>query len=211
MSVAGRRSGAATPLRERRGPRASGFTLLEMLAVVLIMGLVAAIVIPAVGARSARVLREQANRLANDLEFARQRSVMTAIPHRLLLDLDGAAYRVEWFVTESEALGEETPGPDLDAELSAQKNLDLAPPRGGERSFHPLPTELGRTALLTDGIEFAGVETDQGPVEQGAVSITFERDGTVSPTTIVLVDGSGNRVSLELQPLDDAVLVQDAS
>jgi type II secretion system protein H len=194
-------------LRARR----SAFTLLEMLAVVLIMGLVAAIVLPSVGARTGAQLRDQANHLANDLEFARQRTVMTAVPHRLLLDLDGAAYRVEWLVTDAEALGEETPAPDLDAELSDQKNLDLKPPRGSERSFHPLPTALGRTVILTDGIEFASVETGQGAVDRGAVTVTFERDGTVDPTSIVLTDASGHRVALELAPLDEAVLVRDAS
>ena len=191
--------------------RLGGFTLLEMLAVVLIMGLVASFVIPAAGARSARVLRDQANHLANDLEFARQRTVMTAVPHRVLLDIDGAAYRVEWFVTEAEAVGETPPAPDLDVELSGEKNLDLSPPRGGERSFHPLPTQIGRTVVLGDGIEFGGVETDGGAVDQGAVAITFERDGTVQPTTIVLIDASGNRVALDLAPLDEAVVVRDAT
>jgi hypothetical protein len=136
---------------------------------------------------------------------------MTAVPHRLLLDLDGAAYRVEWFVTEAEALGEEPAPPDLDTELSAQKRIDLTPPRGEERAFHPLPSQLGRTVILTDGIEFAGVETDRGPVSHGAVTITFGRDGTVEPTSIVLMDGSGHRLALDLAPLDEAVLVRDAS
>lgn len=191
--------------------RLGAFTLLEMLAVVLIMGLVATFVIPTVGARSARALREQANHLANDLEFARQRTVMTAIPHRVLLDVDGAAYRVEWLVTEAEAVGEEPPAPDLDAELSGEKNLDLTPPRDGERSFHPLPTQIGRTVILSDGIEFGAIETGESSVSQGAVAITFERDGTVQPTTVLLIDASGNRVALDLAPLDEAVRVRDAT
>jgi len=195
----------------RRERRAGGFTLLEMLAVVLLMGLVATLVIPAVGARSARQLRDQANHLANDLEFARQRTVMTAIPHRLLLDLDGAAYRVEWYVNEDEALEKEAPPPDPDAELSSHKKLDLRPPLGQERSFQPLPTALGRTVLLSDGIEFGRIETNQGAVDRGAVTITFARDGTVEPTTIVLLDASGHRIALEVAPLDEAVVVRDAT
>jgi type II secretion system protein H len=200
----------AQPVTRALRARASGFTLIEILAVVLIMGFVATLVIPAVGARSSAALRNQANHLANDLEFARQRTVMTAVPHRLLLDLDGAAYRVEWLVTEAEALGQDAPGPDLDAELSGQKKLDLKPPRGEERSFHPLPTQLGRTVVLADGIEFASVDAGQGPVGRGAVSITFDRDGTVDPTTIVLTDGSGHSMALDLAPLDEAVVVHDA-
>lgn len=198
-------------VRAAAAGRRTGFTLLELLAVVLIMGLVASIVLPAVGSRSAAQLRDQANHLANDLEFARQRTVMTAIPHRLLLDLDGAAYRVEWFVTEAEAEGRAPAPPDLDAEISGDKTLDLRPERESERTFRPLPTQLGRTAVLTDGIEFGGVDAGQGPVEHGAVAITFERDGTVEPTTIVLMDASGHRVALDLAPLDEAVVVRDAT
>lgn len=198
-------------VRAAAAGRRAGFTLLELLAVVLIMGLVASIVLPAVGSRSAAQLRDQANHLANDLEFARQRTVMTAIPHRLLLDLDGAAYRVEWFVTEAEAEGRAPAPPDLDAEISGDKTLDLRPERESERTFRPLPTQLGRTAVLTDGIEFGGVDAGQGPVERGAVAITFERDGTVEPTTIVLMDASGHRVALDLAPLDEAVVVRDAT
>jgi prepilin-type N-terminal cleavage/methylation domain-containing protein len=195
-----------------RGPhRLGGFTLLEMLAVVLIMGLAASLVIPAAGARSARALREQANQLANDLEYARQRTVMTAIPHRVLLDLDGAAYRVEWFVTDAEAAGERPAPPDLDAELSAEKKLDLTPPRDGERSYKPLPSQIGRTVVLGDGIEFGGVETDAERIDRGAVGIGFERDGSAEATTVLLFDASGNRVALDLEPLDDVVGIRDAS
>lgn len=206
-----RRSTARSAKRSAAGSRRAGFTLLELLAVVLIMGLVASLVFPALGARSAAELRNQANHLANDLEFARQRTVMTAIPHRVLLDLDGAAYRVEWFVTDDEAQGRAPASPDLDAELSGDKNLDLLPPREAERSFRPLPTQLGRTAVLADGIEFAAVDAGQGPVARGAVAITFDRDGTVEPTTIVLTDASGHHVALDLAPLDEAVVVRDAA
>ncbi len=202
---------AWTGRRPAAPSHADGFTLLEMLAVVLIMGLVASIVIPAVGARSSAQLRDQANHLANDLEFARQRTVMTAVPHRLLVDLDGAAYRVEWWVTDAEMEGLAPPAPDFDAELSAERNLDLAPPREGERSYRPLPTQLGRTAVLADGIEFASIDAGNGPIQRGAVTITFSRDGTVEPTTIVLIDASGNRFALEVAPLDEAVVVRDAA
>lgn len=202
---------ARTGWRRAASARACGFTLLEMLAVVLIMGLVASVVIPAVGARSSAQLRDQANHLANDLEFARQRTVMTAIPHRILLDLDGAAYRVEWWVTDEEIDGSAPPLPDLDAELSGERSLDLAPPREGERSFRPLPSQLGRTAVLTDGIEFASVDAGSGPVQRGAVTITFARDGTVEPATIVLTDASGHRLALDVAPLDEAVVVRDAT
>ena len=199
------RQGSLGPARRR-----SGFTLLEMLAVVLILALMATLVMPAVGSWSARRLKDEANRLANDLEYARQRTVMTGVPHRLLLDIDGAAWRVEWYVTEAEALGipEEALAPAAGAD---PRRLDLTPPRAVERTFHPLPSEFGRTAVLVQGVEFAGVETPQGPVERGAVTVTFASDGTTDPATIVLVDEGGHRMALDLAPLDEVVGVRDAT
>lgn len=190
-------------------PHAGGFTLLEMLAVVLLIGLVSTLIVPATGVLGARSLRDQANSLANDLEYARQRTVMTGIPHRVLLDIDGAAWRVEWYVTEAEALG--LPEPPPEPERGRAGRLDLTPPRAAERTFHPLPSQVGRTAVLADGIEFLGIETARGAIDSGAAAVTFARDGTVDPATIVLVDPGGQRVALDLAPLDEAVLVRDAS
>ena len=85
----------------RRG--GAGFTLIEMLAVVAIFALVASFVMPNIGALRDRKLRAQAQQIAAHLELGRQRAVMTGVPHRLLLDLDEAAYRLEWFASEAEA------------------------------------------------------------------------------------------------------------
>ena len=68
----------------------------------LIMGLAMSLLLPAIGAGGGARLRGQAERLAGVLELARQRAVVTGKPHRVSIDLEKAAYRIEWFVADSE-------------------------------------------------------------------------------------------------------------
>ena len=103
-----------------------------MLAVVAIFALLAAFVAPNLGLLSSRRLQQQAERISAQLELARQRAIVTGIPHRLAIDLDRGSYWLEWFVTQAEAIGEEA---DAAGARSARLDADLAGPavRGSAR------------------------------------------------------------------------------
>ena len=89
-----------------RSPRRrAGFTLIEMMAVVAIFALLAGFVAPNLGLLSSRRLQQQAEQISAQLELARQRAIVTGIPHRLAIDLEGGSYWLEWYVTEAEATG----------------------------------------------------------------------------------------------------------
>jgi type II secretion system protein H len=192
--------------RERR--RKAAFTLIEMMAVVAIFGLMASFVIPNLGTLRSRALQREAQRLGGQLELARQRTIVTGVPHRLWLDLDGASYRLEWYVSEAEARGEAVPAAPPEDPLASEL-LSLAPPRESERTFQPLPGLLGRDQVLEDGLGIAGVETPEGWIDRGEASIPFDRDGTTVYTAIVLEDDSGRSVTLDVLPLADAVRIRD--
>jgi type II secretion system protein H len=181
-----------------------GFTLVELLAVLVIFGLLAMIALPNLGIRSSRMLDEEARRLASSLEFARQRAVMTGVPHRVLVDLDQAAYRVEWYGRPDgeEAAPAEASGP---VGASAAARPALSPPAASEREFEPLTGSLGEVAELDEAVHFAAIETAEGTFEQGTVQIVFERNGTSDPAAVVLESDGGRRVSLFVAPLSDAV------
>lgn len=194
--------------RERRRT-SGGFTLIEMMAVVAIFALLSALLLPRVGAITGRSLRQAADELADQLELARQRSVVTGIPHRVLIDLEGAAYRMEWRVEEAEALGEE-PEARAPLVLHGRTSIPLEAPREAERAFHPLPGTLGRMTRLDDALFFEGLETPEGWIERGESGVEFETDGTATPTAIHLADDSGHALVLDVRPLADAVRIEDA-
>ncbi|MCZ6464009.1 MAG: prepilin-type N-terminal cleavage/methylation domain-containing protein [Proteobacteria bacterium] len=190
--------------------RTKGFTLLEIMATVLVMALMLGLVLPGLGATRTAELRDNARELAAHLEMARQRAVMTGVPHRVLLSIDESAYRIEWYASEEIDLEEEE-----DEELGESRALggatplSLSPPRGEDVRFRPLPSRFGRDVRLRDEFLFEGVQTPEGWLDSGQVGVAFYRDGTSDTTEIVIGDGEGRRLSLDVLPLLDVVRIRD--
>jgi hypothetical protein len=180
------------------------------MAAVAIFALLAGLIAPRVGSLTSRTLRQRAERIAARLELARQRSVLTGVPHRLLVDLDEGGYRVEWQVTEAEAEGRQ-PEPPAPLDLRGETPIPMAPVLAEERAYRPLPGLMGRFEWLEDDLAFAGLQTPEGWIERGEVSIECERGGTASYTEIYLDDESGRTLVLDVQPLADAVRISDAT
>ena len=134
-----RSTGAQRAAGERSKP--DGFTLLELIAVVLIIGLVAGLAVPNLGLLGEQRLRDEALRLTAELELARQRSVMTGIRHRLVLDLDESLYWTEWEVPEEE--------PAAPAAAGSDRPPSLSPPERAESAFAPRPDPSGRAGDST--------------------------------------------------------------
>jgi type II secretion system protein H len=177
------------------------FTLLELIAVVLIIGLVAGLAVPNLGLLGEQRLRDEAQRLAAELELARQRSVMTGIRHRLVLDLDESLYWTEWEVPEEE--------PAAPAAAGSDRPPSLSPPERAESAFAPRPDPSGRGWRLDDDVVFDGVEIDSGVVERGRLSLAFESDGTTEAIRIVLARPDGRALVLQVRPLAEAVRIVD--
>ena len=185
--------------------RRAGFTLLEMLAVVMIIGLISSLVLPGFGFATARALEDQAQELAAGLEFARQRTVMTAVPHRVVLDLDTETWWVEWQPAPEV--------PDAAAVDEAEREsgrIDLSPPPTQASEFAALESGAGRRSILPDGVFLASVATPEGVVERGRVTVAFERDGSAEPAEITLFEEGGTARVLQVRPLADAVRILDA-
>ncbi|MCA9502083.1 MAG: type II secretion system protein [Spirochaetaceae bacterium] len=206
--------------RARTPGRRAGFTLIELMAVVLLIALAMTTLAPQLSSSKQRLLKEASESIASSLEFARQRAVLTGVPHRLLIDLEEGGYRVEWWVTEDEAmaaLGEEDAGggfgnlllgglggptaaPDPDAPI------DLHPPEHAARDYYPVPgTEAGRFTWLDDALYFVGVEGTSGWVEGGDAEIAFDADGTTEYTLLEIADADDHSITLEIEPLLDRV------
>jgi len=187
------------------GRRTRAFTLIEVLAVVAILALAALLVTPNLAALRERRLRHAAERLAAELELARQRAVVTGIPHRVAFDLEGGLYRLEWLGagdTEQELV---PVAAEAEYELRGATALPLVAPQRSALDFAPLPDSFGSYRDFDGDIFVAGVETAEGFLERGEAFVTFDRDGTSAYTEIVLEEPGGARRSLAVLPLEDSV------
>lgn len=196
-----------------RGRSTSGFSLIEMMAVVAIIAMVFAIGAPRLGGSKLRILKAEAENLATSLDFARQRAVMTATPHRLFIDLEDGGYRIEWLASEREAFEalaanheelrfEGASGPQDDPNAP----LDLHPPPRAERDFQPVPQrEFGSFQWVDDAVYFVGLSSASGWIEGGDVVIGFEADGTTEYSLLEIADADDNHLTLEIEPLLERV------
>lgn len=181
--------------------------MIEILAVVAILAIAAMLVLPNLGALGERRLHHAAQRLAAELELARQRAVVTGIPHRVLFDLQNGLYRIEW-------LGSDEPQePQIPAALEYDTHkgskLPLQPPAELAMEFTPVPDSFGNFRNFEGDVFVARVATANGPVEKGLSEVVFERDGSAPYTEIVLQERGGARQTLAVMPLDDAVRFVD--
>lgn len=188
-----------------RGRRA-GFTLIEVLAVVAILALMTALVIPNLGGLRDRALLGQARRLAAELELARQRAIVTGVPHRLWMDLDEAEFRLEWLAEDPEAA--ESSARLAALELEGNAPLRLAAPRTRALDYRPVPGNFGRLQVVEYPFYFEALETPEGRIERGKAHVVFARDGTADPTEIYLQDAAGHAIALDVFPLDERVRIR---
>jgi prepilin-type N-terminal cleavage/methylation domain-containing protein len=192
----------------------SGFTLIEIMAVIVVIGLALALVLPNLSATRSAQLRDRARLLAGRIELARERAIVTGAPHRVMIDLEEGSYAVDWWVTESRALAvdeeasaaQQTAAPATD--YSGNAPISLSPPTEDVRDYYPIPGRFGELAFLSRDYFFEGVDTPEGWIDRGYVQIVFERDGTSDAAEIVLMDAWENRVRLQVEPLLDIVRIR---
>lgn len=205
----------------RAGSGSDGFTLIEILAVVLIFALLAAIALPNLHFRSAQAARNQARSLAANLEFARQRALATGRPTRMVLDLDQQRWWLEQW-RSSPAPGAKT-GPGAQGGPAAKAGPSSVPPRyadvtplplaapppaGG--AFHAAAPPFGQPTPLSDDARIEDVQTDGGAVTTGRAYVRFSPDGSAPRTVLALRDSDGGTIHLEVAPLAAGIRIYDA-
>jgi prepilin-type N-terminal cleavage/methylation domain-containing protein len=208
-------------LSKKPRDRLSGFTLIEVIAVVAIISMVFAVGLPRLSGSQWDALNSEAANIAEYLRFARQRAIMTGVPHRLLLDLEEGGYQIEWFVSEERALGGASAddgfgsggllGTALES-LGSENgpSIEMVPPRVQARDYFPIQNrEMGTFHWLEDELYFVGVEGASGWIEGGDYPIVFYVDGTTESARLEIADADDRHVTLEIEPILERVHVRE--
>ena len=193
------------PPHRSRLAQQSGFTLLELVAVVAIMGMMLYLVAPSIGVTQTAQLRAGAREMGAHLEFARQRAIMTGKPHRVLIEIEEGWYQLEWFVSDREE------DPRLGGAPSDLRGpIQMSPRQDEVPSYRVVPGSEGRLTWIDETLDFAGVEVDDGWYDAGEFQVVFQGDGSSDAARIVLrADPEEAGLVLEVSPLLDAVRIYD--
>ncbi len=168
-------------VRGRRRPYESGFTLVELGLVILIISLMAAFVVPKLHDTAHEELLSQARRLAIRMRHVREQAMLNGRTFRLLYDLDTHRY---WLMSQEESLDSETFVPD-DSELGKGINL---------------PDPIGFSDVV---LPFAG-----GKILEGVVFTDFYPDGYVD-LTVVHIDNGKEAYTLRMDTFSGAVYLTE--
>jgi prepilin-type N-terminal cleavage/methylation domain-containing protein len=196
----------ASPGRARPGPRADdrGFTLIEMVAVMVVIGLIFTLVLPQFRARTHADLKRSAMKLAATIEHVFYQSVFRHETLRLHYDLAQSRYWLDRFVepaagqADAGAEGEE---PD-DRTDAADGGSDGEPSYVVDTSIIPQPVDLPR------GVVIASVSTQYiEETTEGDAYTHFFPDGYVEPTVIHMTDKEGSEYTLFASPISGRVKV----
>jgi prepilin-type N-terminal cleavage/methylation domain-containing protein len=186
----------------RRPKGAHGFTLLEILVVVGLMGLLMTVFMPRLGGLLRFEIRGAARALAAELEYTSERSIASRTLHRWVLDLDSQVFRVERLNDAPLTPGSDDVG---DSEL-----LDLrAPLRTYE--FLPLDARTGEWRSLDQtGVQISQVLVGDTKSTAGTVAITFGPDGGADPAELLIVDDGDHKLRVTVTAFTSEIHVEES-
>lgn len=182
---------------ERRERALGGFTLIEIMAVVVILLLIAAVAIPRLALVTSQTAIDDGRKLASALDFAREKALSVGRAHRVVVDLDHGQYWIEAQPPRDESEPRLT--------FADADPLPLVAPSTEAVDFAPLPGQA--PTPLGANVHFVGLSSDDGDASDGTAHVVFAPDGTTPAASLQLAAGDSLRVRVDVAPFADPTRV----
>ncbi|HXW60427.1 MAG TPA: prepilin-type N-terminal cleavage/methylation domain-containing protein [Myxococcota bacterium] len=194
-------------------PCARGFSLLELLIVVLLLAGVMAIIIPSINSLSGTKVKEQVMRIAGLTNEVYAKAAVSGITHRINFDLENNTYWVEQREGEISAKAPDLGYDELIVQLRAkEKNFGKEKRPEFVPKYKAVEGFLGEKYNMPKGLALYGAWTDQmkDVARTGVVSIYFFSGG-YTQTSFVSVAEKGDEhdsaMYIALSPLTGAASI----
>jgi type II secretion system protein H len=158
------------PRREQNGSR--GFTLLELMVAIALIGLLVTLVLPRLGILGGVSLQASARQLASRIELLREDAALRGHWVRLSFDPQNGRYGAEVFVDTSS---------------------------GGR--FLPDDAPLFRTVTLPDAVRLDVSGPGLTTTREGYQAVLFSPDGYTDPLVVRLANGPDDVYSIVVEPV----------
>jgi prepilin-type N-terminal cleavage/methylation domain-containing protein len=168
----------------RCSPKKSAFTLIELVIVVVLIGIAAAVILPEMkGGFQDALLRSTSRDLVNVFSIASSRAVSLNQLHRVRIEASTGRYVIEKRTRESVQGDEYKPLDDVsEAEGTLDKRISV--------QVHNL-----------DNSQPAAPASENSQTRTDIDSISFYSDGTADSAELLLRDKEGYRMALRINPI----------
>jgi len=193
--------------------RVLGFSLLELMVVVVLLAGLMAIVIPAISSLASADVKKEVNRLAALCWQVYSNAAMSGIPHRINIDLDNQSYWAEIAEGEAGSIGPVGGYEDLMKALVAKgkKEAEKSVEHDYVPQFKEIPDPLlGEKHSLDKNIVFYGAWTApmQEVARTGIISLYFNANAE-TPASFVSLAQKGDEADTAMyiapNPLTGAI------
>lgn len=169
------------------GKQSKGFSLLELMVVVAILGMMIAIAIPAFGVLTGADIKDEISTMMGTISESYDRSAILGKTHRLIIDLDKGEFYIQEKSTDAASFSPEI-GYELDLEKKEDSLKDFRP------QFSNVEGELGEKTALKKGVKFFGawVEGMDEVKRNGIIAIYFFPSGYCQSAFISLAKQGDN-------------------
>lgn len=156
-------------------PRAGGFTLIELIVVITVLGIISTFVVPQIGNISPKYrLRSAARIVGAQISWTRSMAGATGLPYAMRYDLEARTF---WSILP--------PGPEDDPELDIDERVAL------------------EKLVLPDGIQFAEIRYPDGDKEEGSgvAEVRFDPHGNEGSHVVILANEEETKISVKFSSL----------
>jgi len=187
-----------TPVGEAIPPSLKGFTLIELILVLVMSAFLYSLVAPAITSTTGLRLKTTVRRLAAGLRFARSQAVITGNTYQVLFDLDNGTVAIEPVEKETPyARGEQGAGAGETGEEDAEEERK-ARQRRQEKNY-TMPEDVTLARVLLDGEE----------IFEGQAWIEFYPNGSCSGGDIFVMDTAERTYRIGLEFLTGIVTIRE--